>query len=97
MEGRLAPDTLEAGLGLVEIVEVDDDVVHEVRAHPREVGDDRDAMRSEMLCRTNPRQHEDVRGVYSTRSTTPIWSYASWMRAGCNTHDTTTSFFAFTR
>ena len=70
MGERLAPDTREARVGLFAVIKVDNDVVHEVGSHPWKVGDDGNAMGSEVLRRTNARQHEDLRGVYSTRSTT---------------------------
>lgn len=54
---RFSPDNREAGVGLITEIEVNDDVVHEVRSYAWEVGNDGNAMGSEVLYWTNARQH----------------------------------------
>ena len=53
---RVALEIGNARLSLVEEVEVDDNVIHQVRADPREVLDDRYAMLREVVGWSHSRQ-----------------------------------------
>lgn len=54
----------DAGLGLVEEVEVDDQVIHQVRSDTGEVSNYWYTMRMEVICRSHARQQQDLRRAY---------------------------------